>query len=291
MPLMSSVYVKHFSAKESQRFHINVMDGFKDVAKGVGMFIGGVLIVVLSFEHSMLVLALLTAAATALAFFYLPDVKEEVKTPVLRMWGTVDRKIKTLGVARGLLHGAMDGWGAVILPVYLTSVFGLSPTLVGTVMMGEYIFHGVSVTLLSKFVKTAWDPRRPLVAGGLLLFPVCLALSLPMSVYLFLPLILLYQFFNGLCMVYYNYLKLEFATREKTSIDLATYSTLTEIFKPIAVFISGIMAETMGFSWAFYFSSVLILLSALTSLALPKSAPELTGVVRSYGGEVVAVRK
>jgi MFS family permease len=291
MRLISSLYVKHFSPKESQRFHINMIFGLADAAKGIGMFAGGLLIAFLAFEYSILALGLLTAGAAVIALPYLPDLKEEMRTPILKMWGTVDRKIKTLGIARGLLLGAWDGWGIVILPVYLTVIFGLSPALVGTVMMGEHIFHGVCVTLLSKYLNVVWDPRKLLVISGLLLLPVCLALSLPMPVYFFLSLVFLYQFFNGACVVQYNHLQLEFSTDEKTSIDLATYKTLSNAFNPIAVFVSGVLAEAMGFSWAFYFSSLLVLLSALTCLALPKPTPQLAGVVRHYAGESIVLNR
>lgn len=289
MQVVSGVYIKHFSGREQQRVHANTMDGLKDAAKGVGMLFGGVLITVLPFEYSILVFGLLTAGATVLALRYLPDLKEEARTPLLKIWGAVDQKVKTLGVARGLLHGAMDGWGVVILPVYLTSVFGISPALVGTVMMGEYIFHGIAVTLLSRWVKPAWDSRKALVGSGLLLVPVCLALAVPMSLIFFLVLVFAYQFLDSACMVYYNYLKLEFATEEKTSLDLATYTTLTDIFKPMGVFASGIVAEAMGLSWSFYFSALLVLLSALTCLALPKSAARPIGAVRPYAGESIAL--
>jgi hypothetical protein len=290
MQVVSSVYVKHFCQADQQRFYINMIDGLKDAAKGIGMFAGGALVAVLAFEHSILVFGVLTAMATVVALFYLPDLKEESRTPMLKMWGAVDRKIKTLGVARGLLHGAMDGWGVAVLPVYLTVFFGLSPTLVGAVMMGEYVFHGISVALLSRFGHAAWDSRRALVGWSLLLLPVCLALGIPMPFYFFLPLIFLYQFFNGGCMVYYNHLKLQFATDEKTSIDLAAYATLTNVFKPFAVFVSGILADAMGLQWAFYFSSLLVLLSGLTCLALPKAAFPTVGLLRSYAREPIALK-
>lgn len=286
---MTEVYVKHFSVKETRPVRINVIVGVRDAAKGIGMLIGGVLIAVLPSEYSVVLFGLLTAGTTLLALLYLPDLKEEIKTPVLKIWGGVDRKIKTLGLARGLLHGAWDAWGIVILPVYLTSVFGMSPVLVGTVMMGEHIFHGVCVTFLCRWVNVTRDPRKVLFRRGLLLIPVCLTLALPVPLYLFLPLVFLYQFFNGACVVYYNHLKLEFATEEKTSIDLATYSTLSSAFKPLAVFVSGVLAESMGFSWAFYFSSLLVLLSALTCLALPKSIGQAVGVALPYARESIAL--
>jgi hypothetical protein len=273
-PLLSEVYVKHFSPKGSQSRDINMMLGFRDVAKGTGMLVGGALIAVVPFKYSIAVFGLLTTAAAAIAFFYVPDLREEARTPVLRMWGIVDAKIKTLGLSRGFLQGAEDAWASAVLPVYLTVVFGLSPTLVGTVMMMGLIFYGVNVGFLSRWLSVG-DPRKTLIISGLLLLPVCLSLSLPMSVYLFLLLMCLYQLLNGACAFYQNDLKLRFATEDKTSIDLATFKTLSNVFKPIAVVIVGVLVDTMGFNWVFYFSSLLILFSALTCLALPKATTEL----------------
>ena len=292
MPLMSEVYVKHFSPKESQSHHINMMLGLRDVAKGIGMFVGGALIAFAPFKYSIVVFGLLTTLAAVIAFFYLPDLREEARTPVLKIWGIVGAKMKTLGLSRGFLQGAEDAWASAILPVYLTVVFGLSPTLVGAVMMVGLTFYGVNVSFLSRWLIIGWDPRKVLVISGLLLLPVCLSLSLPTSVYLFLLLICLYQLLNGACAVYQNHLKLEFATEENTSIDLAAFKTLSNVFKPIAVFVAGVLADTMGFSWVFYFAALLILFSALTCVALPKAAPQAATVrERSYGGQVAALKK
>jgi len=292
MPLLSEVYVKHFSPKESQPHHINMILGLRDVAKGIGMFVGGALIAFLPFKYSIVVFGLLTTVAAGMALLYLPDLREEARTPVLKIWGIVDAKIKTLGLSRGFLQGAEDAWASAILPVYLTVAFGLSPTLVGAVMMIQLMFYGVNVGFLSRRLIAGWDSRRALVASGLLLVPVSFSLSLPTSVYLFLLLICLYQLLNSACAVYQNHLKLEFATEENTSIDLAAFKTLSNVFKPIAVFVAGVLADTMGFSWVFYFSSLLILFSALTCLALPKATPQVAAVAgRSYGGELAVLKK
>ena len=135
------------------------------------------------------------------------------------------------------------------------------------------------------------DPRKALITSGLLLLPVCLSLSLPTSVYIFLLLMCLYQLLNSACAVYQNHLKLEFASNESTSIDLAAFKTLSNIFKPIAVFIAGVLADTVGFSWVFYFASLFVFFSAVTSIILSKFKSNSTGVVYSYGGEFAAVKK
>ena len=271
---MSAVYVKHFSLKEKQRFLINMILGLKEASKGIGMIGGGLLIAVLLIENTLLIFSAFTAVSAFVALWYLPDLKEQVKLPVLKIWGAVDKKIKTLGLGFGLLNGGLDAWGVVVLPVYLTKVLGVTPAFVGTVMMAEYIFQGLIVTFFSKYVNLHWEPRTLLILSGLLLIPVSLALSLATTLYPFLILVFVYMFLFSVAMVYYNHLMLDFASEEKTSLDLATYTTLTNIFKPIGVFASGLLAESMGFSWAYYFASLLILSSTLTCIALPKATAQ-----------------
>jgi len=285
---ISAVYVKHFSLKEKQRFLINMILGLKEASKGVGMIGGGLLIAVMTIENTLLVFAVFTAISALVAVRYLPDLQEQVKLPVHKIWGAVEKKIKTLGLGFGLLNGALDAWGVVVLPVYLTKVLGVAPAFVGTVMMAEYIFQGLIVTFFSKYVNLRWEPRRLLVLGGLVLIPVSLGLSLATALYPFLALVFIYMFFFSAAMVYYNQLMLDFASEEKTSLDLATYTTLSNIFKPIGVFASGLLAESMGFSWAYYFAAVLALFSALTCLALPKSSKEQADVVASLAAGSLA---
>jgi predicted MFS family arabinose efflux permease len=288
---MSSVYVKHFSQKENQRFLINMMLGLKEASKGVGMIGGGLLIAVLTLKSTLLVFAVFTAISALVAVRYLPDLKEQVKLPVLKIWGTVDKKIKTLGLGFGLLNGALDAWGVVVLPVFLTKVLGVAPAFVGTVMMAEYIFQGLIVTFFAKYVNLRWEPKTLLVLGGLLLIPVSFALSIPATLFPLLVLIFVYMFLFSASMVYYNHLMLEFASEEKTSLDLATYTTLTNVFKPIGVFVSALLVESMGFSWAYYFASLLTFFSALTCLALPKATRQLTEAGRPYGEELATSKQ
>jgi MFS family permease len=292
MPLMTEVYVKHFSPKEGQSHHINLVLGLGDVSKGIGMLVGGGLIAFLPFRYSVVVFGLLITVAATMALLYLPDLREEVKMPILKMWGNVDGKIKTLGLSRGFLQGAEDAWASAILPVYLTVVFGLPSTQVGAVMMVGLIFYGSNVSVLSRWILTRWDPRKALVGSGLLLLPVCFCLSLPTSVSIFLFVMCLYQMLNAACAVYQNHLKMEFASKEKTSIDLAVFKTLSNIVKPVAVLIAGALADRMGFNWVFYFSSLLVLFSALTSLVLAKATRHASAVtVGSFGPEVAALKK
>ena len=90
------------------------------------------------------------------------------------------------------------------------------------------------------------------------------------------------MFFFSAAMVYYNHLMVEFASEEKTSLDLATYTTLSNVFKPVGVFVSGLLVDSLGFSWAYYFAAFLTLCSALTCIALPKSDGEQAEIPATY---------
>jgi predicted MFS family arabinose efflux permease len=275
IPLMTEVYVKHFCSESRQQHDINRVLGLGDVSKAAGMFFGGLLIALLPFKFSVFFFGILTVICGVVAFRYLPDLREDTKMPVLRAWVSVDPRIKTLGMSRGFLQGGEDAWASAILPIYLTTVFGLTPTLVGTIMMAGLLFYGINVSFLSRWLAAARDRRKTLVLTGLLLLPICWGLSLPSSVIVLVVLICFYQFLNGACAVFQNQLKLEFASRDKTSIDLAAFKTLSNMVKPAAVFVAGFLADAFGFNAVFCFASILLLISALIPLMLPKPQSEL----------------
>lgn len=256
--------------------------GLKEATKGVGMALGGLLLTVLALRTTVLAFAAVTAVSTLIAVLFLPDLKEQTRTPVRKIWRAVDRKLKTLGLGFGLLHGALDAWGVVVLPVYLTRVFDLSPAFVGTLMMCQYIFHGVVVTVFSRYIYIAADARTVLFSSALALIAVTLGLSLTLPLYAFLALVFLYLFLFSVSMVYYNHLRLEYASEAQTSLDLAAFTTLSNIVKPIAVLASGLLAESLGSSSAYYCASLLTLFSALSCLWLPRSAARSSPVLGDY---------
>jgi predicted MFS family arabinose efflux permease len=279
---ISAVYVKHFSAKEKQRFLINMILGLKEASKGIGMIGGGLLIALLPIENTLLLFSFFTGLSAVCAVRYLPDMRESVRLPVLKIWSAADSKIKTLGLGFGLLNGALDAWGVVILPIYLTTAFGVSAAFVGTVLMAEYLVQGLIVTFFSKYINLQWAPRQLLVAGGLLLIPVSAGLGLMTTLVGFLALVFIFMVIFSIVMVYYNHLMLDFASDEKTSLDLATYTTLSNVFKPLAVFVSGLMADSLGFDSGFYFAAFLAFMSAITCLWIPRLDTLSSNVTPKY---------
>lgn len=269
MPLLGEVYIKRFSPEKHLGRHINVLLGLRDVAKGAGMLIGGVLIGILPLAYSLAAISLLTTAAALVALRYLPDVREKIQAAPHRLWGHVDGRIKTLALSRGFLHGSEEAWTIVILPVYLSTLFGLSPAWVGTVMMSLLFFQGGMVSFLSKIVYWNIDPRRVMCLCASLLIPICLALGGTHGLFLFLAFAFSYYFFSSATIIFHNDLKLRYSDPEKSSVELASFKFLSHLPIPIAIWVSGLLAEQLGFAWAFYFAGLLALASAICCLTLP----------------------
>lgn len=270
MPLLGEVYIKRFSSHHQLGTHINILLGLRDVAKGAGMLIGGVLIGMMPLEYSLAAISLLTTAAALLAYRYLPDVREKIQSAPHHLWTRVGGRIKTLAVSRGFLHGSEEAWTMVILPVYLSTLFGLSPASVGAIMMSLLFFQGGAVFILSKIANFNADYRKVMGLCALMLVPVCLLLAGTSGLFLFLAFALLYYFFTSYSAIYHNTMKLRWSDPEKSSVELAAFKFLSHLPIPIAIGVSGILAERFGFSSAFYFAGLLALGSALTCLALPK---------------------
>ena len=98
----------------------------------------------------------------------------------MKIWGAVNRKIKTLGLGFGLFNGSLDAWGVVVLPVYLTK-FARLPGVCGRCDNGGIHLSGADRYILFKIrINLLWE-RRKLGACGFLLIPVSLIFPLATS--------------------------------------------------------------------------------------------------------------
>jgi MFS family permease len=132
---------------------VSLLTGSKNALKGVGFFVGALLLTVAGFNLSLVIMAGgLLFTLTAL-WRHLPDDlgKTKQKAKFTSMF-SMDRRINILSAARFFLFGARDVWFVVALPVYLAAVFGWSPMVVGAYLALWTIGYGVVQSLAPKFI-------------------------------------------------------------------------------------------------------------------------------------------
>eukprot|EP01135_Chromosphaera_perkinsii_P008611 Nk52_evm53s1401 gene=Nk52_evmTU53s1401 len=109
--------------------------GLKNEMKGVGFFVGSLLITFASFFTSLLVIGGIVLVLIPPCLFKVHTDIGKSKTSI--DWAGVFKKGKNFNVlcgARFFLFGARDVWFQTVLPIFLKNVVGWSPILAGSVL-------------------------------------------------------------------------------------------------------------------------------------------------------------
>ena len=115
---------------------VAALTGSKNAVKGVGFFLGSVLLGFWGFDAAIWAMAaVLTAILIAVARFLPPGLPARDKAARFAGWMSADRRVNRLSLARMFLFGARDTWFVVGVPVYFQMV--LSD---GTVEGGRWAF-------------------------------------------------------------------------------------------------------------------------------------------------------
>ena len=139
---------------------VAILTGSKNALKGVGFFLGGVLLATIGFNAAVAVMAgcLLLAFCGTLV---LPADMGRMKTkPGFSALFSKSRGINVLSLARFFLFGARDVWFVVALPVFLEAVLGWKFWEVGGFMGMWVIGYGI-VQASAPALRRAWGQSAP----------------------------------------------------------------------------------------------------------------------------------
>jgi len=139
---------------------VALLTGSKNALKGVGFFLGAVLLTAIGFQAAVAVLA----GALLLAFFGtlgLPsDLGRMKRKPSFSALLSKSRGINVLSLARFFLFGARDVWFVVALPVFLEGALGWRFWEVGGFMGLWVIGYGI-VQAGAPSLRHAWGQASP----------------------------------------------------------------------------------------------------------------------------------
>jgi predicted MFS family arabinose efflux permease len=139
---------------------VAVLTGSKNALKGVGFFLGGLLLSTLGFVHGLWLMAACLALVMLTSISLLPrDMgKAKSKTKVSALF-SISRAINLLSAARVFLFGARDVWFVVGLPVFLVDVLGWSFASVGAFLALWIIGYGFVQGAAPVILKSSRDGR------------------------------------------------------------------------------------------------------------------------------------
>ncbi|TXH81369.1 organoarsenical effux MFS transporter ArsJ [Thauera aminoaromatica] len=253
--------------------------GSKNAMKGVGFFLGGLLLETLGFSHSLWAMAgLLTLVLLGVLTSLPPMMGKGKASKSARELFAKNPGINTLAAARVVLFGARDVWFVVGVPVFLYSQ-GWTFTMVGTFLALWTIGYGLVQALAPRLVKRSSDglSREVPAARGwsavLALVPVGLALAVAFDVPRLEWVVVAGLGVFGVAFAVnssvHSYLILAYAGSEKAAEDVGFYYAANALGRFIGTLLSGLLYQWGGLLFGLVGSALMLAMCWALTLALP----------------------
>ena len=164
---------------------VAILTGSKNALKGIGFFIGGLLLSLVEFQNSLFILAGLVATTlVSTALLMKGDLGTANKKAKFSQMFSNNPAINMLAGARVFLFASRDVWFVVGLPVFLSTVLGWDFWQVGGFLAIWVIGYGFVQACAPAILRQFYKDRTPdgrtatLLAFLLAIFPAGIALAL-----------------------------------------------------------------------------------------------------------------
>jgi len=257
--------------------------GSKNAMKGVGFFLGGLLLQALGFQQALWLMAALLALVLVGVLLFVPRLMGKSKaSKSARELFAKNRGINLLAAARVLLFGARDVWFVVGVPVFLYAA-GWSFTMVGAFLALWTIGYGAVQALAPALVRRSDDglstevPAARLWSGLLALVPMALAglvvAGVPQLEWVVVVGLGIFGFAFAVNSSVHSYLVLAYAGSEKAAEDVGFYYAANAMGRFFGTLMSGLLYQWGGLAWSLAGSAVLLAGCWLVTLGLPVTRP------------------
>jgi predicted MFS family arabinose efflux permease len=281
MSAKSSIKMLVAAGQEGTLFKwVAVLTGSKNALKGVGFFLGGLLLTLLSFKGAMLLMAGVLALVWCYSLYALKnDLGKAKNKPKFTDIFSKSSSINILSAARLFLFGARDVWFVVALPVFLSQAFEWDHWTVGGFLALWVIGYGIVQSMTPKLInfKDSVSPATETVKWASLLALVTLgiALSLHFNWEVKTALIAGLMVFGVLFAInssLHSYLIVSMADADGVSLDVGFYYMANAMGRLIGTVLSGWVFQLYGLAACLAISFIFINLAALISAKLPATA-------------------
>ncbi len=253
------------------------LTGSKNTLKGVGFFLGAMLLALLGFKGAIATMAVTLALVWVCSLLFLSkDMGKAKRKPKFNELFSRNSAINRLSLARLFLFAARDVWFVVALPVFLSSQFGWSHWAVGGFIAMWIIGYGV-VQSTAPYLTAGKQNSKTAFLWVLTLscVPVVIAFGLQQGINPLVSLIGGLFVFGAIFAVnssLHSYLIVSFARKDGVSLDVGFYYMANAMGRLLGTVLSGWMFQTQGFIACLIVSSVLLGIAAVVTYLIKNTA-------------------
>ena len=254
---------------------VALLTGSKNTLKGLGFFVGGLLMATLDFRNSLLALMVFLGLTLVLSWLFLEPQKTTYK-PKFRETLSKSQNINYLSAARFFLFGSRDIWFVIALPVFLQSQLQWEHIQVGSFMACWIIFYGVVQAAAP--MMTSNKPQTPpngitltRWAWLLAIVPALIATGLWLAWDITRVLVIglfVYAAIFAINSSVHSYLIVNYAERDSVSADVGFYYMANAGGRLAGILLSGLIYQQYGLIACLITSSLMVVISSLLTAKL-----------------------
>ncbi len=262
---------------------VALLTGSKNALKGVGFFLGGVLLAALGFQGAIAAMAATLLLVWLLSLLLLQqDLGKTRFKAKFKQLCSKSPTLNTLAAARLFLFAARDVWFVIALPLYLASQFNWSYSAIGSFLACWVIGYGLVQALAPRFtgrgsgktpdagtalhwalllctlpwfisIGTGYSSHaQAVLIGGLLLFGAVFAVNSSL----------------------HSYLIVSIARADGVSLDVGFYYMANAAGRLLGTVLSGWAYQSWGLHGCLWLSGLLLAAAVLCTLRLQHLKPE-----------------
>ena len=252
---------------------VALLTGSKNAIKGVGFFVGGLLLTTVGFHAALAVLMGIVAAALLVVLTAMrgrlgrPD-------PTARFSGMFsnNRAVNVLAGARIFLFASRDVWFVVGVPVFLRSEQGWSFWQVGAFLAVWVIGYGAVQATAPRYVRDPDGRTATWLAFALAAFPAAIAVALAAGVDGSVAVVgglIAFGLVFALNSAVHSYLILAYADGDKVAMNVGFYYMANAAGRLTGTVLSGLLYQWQGLEACLWGSAIFVVITGLLSTALP----------------------
>ncbi len=258
---------------------VSLLTGSKNTLKGVGFFLGSLLLVSVGFRGAIVIMAVCLAIVLLLSFLLMKkDLGKTSYKPKFTDIFSKSAAVNRLSAARFFLFASRDIWFVIALPVFLQDHLHWSYTEVGTLLAVWVIGYGF-VQVAAPLITGIRRGKVP--DGNTAMFWAILLAIMPFGIAGFLyqgwqadsVLIIGLLGFGAVFAInsaIHSYLIVAYAKEDGVSLDIGFYYMANALGRLAGTILSGWVYQISGLVACLLLSAVFIIVTSLISIALPR---------------------
>ena len=265
---------------------VAILTGSKNALKGVGFFLGGLLLTALGFNAAVGWMAAGLALAFLITLVLPAEIGKMKSKPAFSALLSKSQGINVLSLARFFLFGARDVWFVVALPVFLEAALGWTFWEIGGFMGLWVIGYGIvqgSAPGLRRLWGQSQSPGASAVqfwSALLTAIPALIAIALWRNADVAIAITAGLSAFGVVFAMnssIHSYMVLAYTDQDNVSLNVGFYYMANAAGRLVGTLLSGAVfmiggSEAGGMQACLWASSLLVLLSSLVSLRLPATS-------------------